>query len=171
MTKGLGIRKDGRSKVETYFKMFHYVYDTAAYASLSCPARTVLFEIFRRHNGKNNGSIVLPARGCENLGVSASAVSRAIRELVDRGLVTIETRSAFTVKTRKAAEYALAWLPVGTRPVTGGFRSYVAEPKIKHSAAGGTDSAAGGTRKTGNRVHSAAGGTDWPEMARVQCRG
>ena len=171
MSKGQGIKKDGRSKVDTYFKMFHYVYDTAAYASLSCPARTVLFEIFRRHNGKNNGSIVLPARGCEHLGVSASAVSRAIRELVGRGLITIETRSAFTVKIRKAAEYALAWLPVGNRPAMGGFRSYVAEPKIKHSAAGGTDSATGGTRRAGNRLHSAAGGTEWPKMAGVQCRG
>ena len=118
-----------------------HVYDSAACQQLNPAARAVLLELIRRHNGVNNGHIAFPVRDGKRLGIGQSITSRAIGRLVDAGLITREARSGFNLKTRKAAEYGLAWLQIDGRSPTLGYRD-IPKPEVKHSPATDADSPA-----------------------------
>ena len=139
MARGRGVRRDGRSKKARFLKLDHSVYDSVAYKDLGLAAKVILWELIRRHNGVNNGRIALPVRAGHDLGIGQSTTGRALRELVASGLVTCERRSAFTVKTRLAAEFGLAWLPIDGRAPTLGWR-VGAQAETKHSATTSADS-------------------------------
>lgn len=144
MAKGQGIYHNGRSKPKKGFvKMDYPIIDHPSFMSLSGNAVKVLVSLIRQFNGHNNGNIVFPTRYFGDQ-MDKNAVNRAIKELVDAGFISVERRSAFTLKVRRAQEYALSWLPIGNRPATLGWVK-VANTKIIHGPADGTDGPAGGT--------------------------
>lgn len=144
MAKGQGILPNGRSKPKKHFvKIDFSIVTHPRFLALSGNAVKVLIAIISKHNGRNNGEIVFPTRYF-GMDLGKNAVNAAIKELVAAGFITIETRSSFHMKARRAQEYAIAWLPVGNRPPTLGWLK-VAITKINIGPADGTDGPAGGT--------------------------
>jgi helix-turn-helix protein len=70
----------------SFIQLFRYALDSAAYASLSSPARSALIEVVRAYNGANNGKIILSARQlAERMGCVRNTAMRAFQELVEKG--------------------------------------------------------------------------------------
>jgi DNA-binding transcriptional ArsR family regulator len=123
MAKGSGILRNGRSKRKPFIMLPHSVYESAAFAKVGIAAKLVLLDLIYRHKGHNNGRLAYPVRAGERLGLSKSTTARALQELVDSGLITLERQSGFTQKTRQAAEYGLGWLPIDGRLASLGWRA------------------------------------------------
>jgi hypothetical protein len=102
----------GRSKKHTggFVSLPYSVMESAGYRSASPVARAVLIEFIRIHNGKNNGFLALSSRRiADRINASKDTASRAIRELINRGLLRLTKASSFSQK-RLAAEYRLTHL-------------------------------------------------------------
>jgi hypothetical protein len=120
------------------------VYDYMDARKISANGRAVIICILRGFNGANNGRIACPVRAGEKIGMSKNTFARALKEVVNAGFLTIETASSFNRKSRRAAEYGIAWRSIDGRPPTLGFRS-VPKPEINHSPIRGTYSPIRGT--------------------------
>ena len=102
----------GRSKKpkDRFVALPHTVIDSPGYRGASPSARAVLVEALRLYNGRNNGSLALSCRlMADRLNVSKDTASRAIRELINCGLMRQMKASSFSRK-RQAAEYRLTFL-------------------------------------------------------------
>jgi hypothetical protein len=93
-----------------YCALPYCVLDGAAYRGLSHPARSLLIEVLRQHNGSNNGKMQLATKYLRARGwSSADVVDRAKKELVESGLA---------IKTRLGGLnagpdlWALTWMPI-----------------------------------------------------------
>lgn len=103
--------RKGRSKGERGFLMLtHDLIDSAAWRGLSVPARAVLLQVWRRHDGKNNGRLAASVRDlAEECRLNKDTAARALKELQEAGLLICRTPGGFSLKKRHAAEYALVW--------------------------------------------------------------
>jgi hypothetical protein len=166
MARGRGIFNNGRSKPKKpqFIGLPHGVFDAAIEKQIGAAAMVVLIAVIRRHNGHNNGEIAFPSRDGKKLGFSKTTTAQALKTLCDRGFLTREREAAFTTKTRLAAEYALSWLPVGTRQPAHEWK--ISLPEIKHGPATGTDSPATGTDSPATGTDSPATGTVSTENGR-----
>jgi hypothetical protein len=99
-----------------------WIFDSPAYRSLHPVARALLWEIIRRHNGANNGSIGLGQREAATACrvKRADTVARYFAELEDKGFIVATRRGGFNMKdpnTRRATEWRLTWFDApGLRP-------------------------------------------------------
>lgn len=96
----------------TFIQIRHDVFDSAAYQSLSLPARCALHEIMRHYNGFNNGEIPMSVREiAEKIRSGKSTVSHAVHELIERGFIVITKNSGFNMKSgRRARRFGLTFL-------------------------------------------------------------
>jgi hypothetical protein len=93
-----------------YFKLPYRVAHSVPFRRLSLAARVAFDELGLRYNGSNNGGIVMPSRYLgERMNVDRSTASRALKELVEAGLIDVTQPSAFTTK-RLAACYRFVHL-------------------------------------------------------------
>ena len=91
----------------TFTALPHVVIDSVGYRATGHVARSLLIDIARQHNRRNNGELVACMKYLRPLGwKSHDVVTRALRELVANGLL-IETRKG--ARPSKAAWFALAW--------------------------------------------------------------
>lgn len=93
-----------------YSALPHMVMDGAAYQALSHPSRSLLNEIVRQHNGRNNGHMQLSTMYLRKRGwTSADVVDRAKKELINSGLA---------IKTKLGGlnagpdQWAVTWLSI-----------------------------------------------------------
>ncbi len=104
----------GRSKREPnerFVRLPYSVLESSGYLAASPIARAVHIEVLRLYNGINNGFIAVPCRlTAERLRVSHATVSRALKELINCGLLRLSKASSFSQK-RMAAEYRLTHRP------------------------------------------------------------
>lgn len=100
--------KTGRSRFVPYIKLHRGVTDSEAWKSLSCEARCVVLEVWARHNGQNNGRIVLSHREVRQaLHIAPRRVVRAFREAVDRGFLIERSKGSFNCKVARATEWEI----------------------------------------------------------------
>ncbi|MDP1680963.1 MAG: hypothetical protein Q8L39_04225 [Burkholderiales bacterium] len=93
-----------------YVALPHALLDSTAFMGASHMARSLLFEVMRQHDGRNNGHIHLSAKWLKARGwKSTDSIQKSKLELLDRGLI---------VKTREGGlnagpdRYALTWLAI-----------------------------------------------------------
>ena len=105
----------GRNKGAGFVKLDYGLLDTEAWKHLSPDATKVLIDMWRRHNGSNNGEISYSAReahGCLMMAigrkVSMDRATKGLRELQDKGFVVVAQDSTFTIKTKQARTWRLA---------------------------------------------------------------
>jgi hypothetical protein len=85
-----------------------YMIRSVAWRSLSGEAIAAFVALSDVYNGVNNGQLSLPVKShARSRGISPDTANRAIRELIEKGLIEVVRRSAFSVKNRLAAEYRL----------------------------------------------------------------
>ena len=83
------------------------VLDSASYARLSHPARSLLLEVARQYVRDNNGRLLLSAKYLRKRGwKSADVIARAKRELLDGGFIFQTVQGH---RPNKASWYAVTW--------------------------------------------------------------
>lgn len=137
----VGIDRNSRRKVDSgrdgggFVALPWSVLDSAAYTSLSHPARGLLLEIARQFVRDNNGRLLASAAYLETRGwKSRDVITRAKRELLEAGLI-FETVKGH--RPNKASWYAVTWRTLNKSPafdpgaaaafVQGEYRSYSRE--------------------------------------------
>ncbi len=96
--------------VGTYSAMPHSVMDSVAFAGASHPARSLLFELIRQLNGRNNGHLKLATGWLRKRGwSSADVVQRAKAELIVRQLAI---KTYFGGLNAGPDLWAVTWLPI-----------------------------------------------------------
>ena len=95
-------RRSGRKFIQLWSNLKR----SAAYHSLSLPARCALVEILDRYTGCNNGAIGLGVRElADELRCSHGTAGRALKELDDAGLARPQTVGAW--RGKRATEWRL----------------------------------------------------------------
>jgi len=76
------------------------------------PARAILIEIAGVYDGYNNGRLGMSVRRlAERCHLAPGTVTKALRELQDRGFIQCVTRGSFNRKVQHASEWRLTWWP------------------------------------------------------------
>jgi hypothetical protein len=84
--------------------------DSKAFMGASYPAKALLFELIRQHNGKNNGRFQLAFSWLAKRGwKSRDVIQRAKAELIESGLLIQTKQGGLNVG---ATWYAVTWLPI-----------------------------------------------------------
>jgi len=115
--------KKGRAKNDArHVRLYHFLLNGEAWLSLSPAARAVYIEIHQIYDGSNNGRLGLSVRrAAERCHIAKDTAARAFRELLDRGFIEVVTKSAFSLKLRRATEWRLT---VYSCDATGELPSY-----------------------------------------------
>ena len=101
-----GRRDAGRDK-GLFVALPFQVIDSAAYQSLSHPAKSLLVEIARQYVGYNNGSLLASRAYLKPRGyLSSDVITYATRELLSVGLIF---RTVIGQRPNKAAWFAVTW--------------------------------------------------------------
>lgn len=111
--------KTGRNQGKRHVRLDHDVMDTVAYRSLSPNSRSLLFEIIKRFNGSNNGSLWLSVRDAAALmGVADhKSATAAFGELQTMGFIKMTADAHFSVKTSETSRarcWRLTWQAVSS---------------------------------------------------------
>jgi hypothetical protein len=111
-----------RASGDRHIRLHHWMLRSAAWAALSPNGKAVLLDLWKRHNGANNGQIVYSAQEAgDALHASKTTGWRALDELVRLGFLRITRDAAFRLKSAKAREYALTAEPVDSGVATKDF--------------------------------------------------
>ena len=93
-----------------HVRLYRWMLDSQAYRSLTCPARAVLIEIARGHDGTNNGRLGLSVRrASERCNIARGTAQRAFIDLQERGFIDCMTKGSFSRKLLHATEWRLTW--------------------------------------------------------------
>ena len=108
--------------------------NSSAYRSLNPTARAVLVELYRRHNGSNNGDIPLSVReAAEAVNVTKDTANKALWDIVDRGFARIMEKGAFKLKARHATTWWLTEFDGEGKMGTRDFMYWQPPPKIQNT--------------------------------------
>jgi len=137
----------GRNEYLPFVKLEHRVMDSEAYRSLSPNARSLLFELIRRHKGKNNGALWLSVRdGAALMGVvDLTAASNAFDELEEMKFIVCTAPAHFSIKashTSRARCWRLTFesVPGASQPATHDYMHAVPKnPRAKKRAKAGKE--------------------------------
>jgi hypothetical protein len=77
-----------RKKGPPFVRIFHELIDSKAWKELSCYARAVYIEIYRKYNGSNNDNLSYTYREASKI-MHRLTFTKALRELVNNGLIDI----------------------------------------------------------------------------------
>ena len=103
--------RNGRKDAQ-HIRLYRYMTNSAAYLSLGCPARAILIEIAGVYDGYNNGRLGMSVRRlAERCHLAPGTVTKALRELQDRGFIECVTQGSFNRKVQHASEWRLTWWP------------------------------------------------------------
>jgi hypothetical protein len=93
-----------------YSAIPHAVLDSASFKGASHPAKAMLFDLMRQHNGKNNGHLHLSFSWLQSRGwKSRDVIQRARAELIQRGLLIQTRQGGLNIG---ASRYAVTWLHI-----------------------------------------------------------
>lgn len=124
-----GIDRKGRSKGTAHVRLDHSVFYSAAYRSLAPIERAMLWEVIGLFKGNNNGALWLGIRDAAMLvgAKDKGTASKALKGLIDRGLIAITSHGHFKPKAGLASSYRLTWLTAGSAP-SNEWRQWKATP-------------------------------------------
>ena len=98
---------------------------TRAYQSLSLGAKALLVELYKRHNGVNNGKIPLSVREVSTiLRVGRNRPTALFRELLATGFVRIAHKGSYEQKTRHATTWILTEFDYNGKDATKEFMKW-----------------------------------------------
>ncbi len=133
MAKGSKVNAKGRNDGAKHVRMYWWLLDSPAYRHLSCYGRALLIEIIYRHNGENNGRVLMSVReAADRLGVAFNTALKALAELQDKGFIRLAKAGSFTLKRRHATEWTLTMFTVGDNKPTKDFINWKPPEKTDH---------------------------------------
>jgi hypothetical protein len=131
-----------------YVGLPHYLLNSLAWRTLPGDAVKVLIDVWKRHNGVNNGEISYGVREAAEIGITKTPAARMLHILVERGFLAIVRDSAFNVKTKQVRTWRLTAEPYRGQQGTNDFMRWRPSQNLKHSPSTGTHSPSTGTRVT-----------------------
>lgn len=94
----------------TYTAMSHRVIDSHAFMGASHIARSLLFDLMRQHNGRNNGHIQGSNAWMKERGwTSVDVIAKAKAELIERGLMVQTRQGGLNIGP---SLFAFTWMPI-----------------------------------------------------------
>lgn len=120
--------KGRRDKSPPFVKLINIIFDSDAFKDLKSSSRDVLFELIRRHNGLNNGSISLSCREVAlKYKIGKGTASTCFQQLQLHGFIEPVKMGQF--QNRHATEWRLTFEATqnnyGTRkPATNDWKRY-----------------------------------------------
>ena len=129
----------GKSKAKAYkregnFFMFHHeIFESDAFRSLDCTARSLLFELLRHYVPSSNEKVYLSVRNAASrLRVNKDTAGKAFSKLRDRGFIVLINHALW--QQRLSRIWRLTWQPFKGREPTDDWRGYKKpEPKKRDS--------------------------------------
>jgi hypothetical protein len=118
---------------ERFVALPHFMLGSPAWLTMSPNAKALLIDVWRRHNGVNNGEISYSVREAAAIGLGRSAAARAFRELVGRGFLRVSRDSCFAYKMKKARTWVLTAERINDEPSTRDFMRWTATPRLTES--------------------------------------
>lgn len=104
------IKRPAESVQGRYTAVPHSLLDSTSFVGASHMARSLILELMRQHDGKNNGHLHLSCRWLKTRGWSSNdSIQKAKLELLTRGLI-IKTREGGL--NNGADKYALTWMAI-----------------------------------------------------------
>jgi hypothetical protein len=129
-----------RPSSEAFIKRRRSLNESAAMAALTLAAHRVLLRLeieLLKHGGKNNGALIVTYNDLVAFGMDRSTIARAIRLLVNVGLVEVTDRGWRAAEHGRPAKYRLTYLPAYGKPPTDEWEAYVPKGKTENSHVGG----------------------------------
>jgi hypothetical protein len=125
----------GRSKRgERFIKLPHWLLNNPAYQSLSLGARSLLIEVWRRHNGINNGEISYSVReAAKSLRCSKNTAANWFQELQKKGFLKPRQPGSFSYKKRHATEWEITAEPYRGKPASKDFMRWKPADEIQNT--------------------------------------
>ena len=125
----------GRStRAPRHIRLYHTdVMCTDAWRHLSGTALKVLLDMWRRHDGTNNGEIGYATRDGEEINLTRSTVSRALEELEQKGFIVCTKQWAFTQSSHKSRVWRLTMEPAGDAKPTREYASWRPDKMVNTS--------------------------------------
>ena len=94
----------------TYSAVPTLLMDSVAFMGSSHAAKSILFELLRQLNGRNNGHLQLSYSWLKNRGwKSRDVIQRARNQLLERSLIILTRQGGFNIG---ASQYAVTWLKI-----------------------------------------------------------
>ena len=117
-----------------HVRLYWWLLECEAWKSLKLCARALLVELYKLHNGTNNGELFLSIRDAARiLRVAPNTAGKAFHELENKGFIRAHQRGSFKWKTRHATTWILTEYDYANQTRTREFMSWNAA-KIKNSA-------------------------------------
>jgi hypothetical protein len=99
----------GRGGSPPFFQLYHTLLDSPRYINLSHPAKSLLIDIVRQYNGRNNGDLCVTLNVMKKRGWNSNSVMRrALNGLRAAELVLLTRQGSIN----KCSLYALSWLAI-----------------------------------------------------------
>jgi hypothetical protein len=119
--------------------LYHWLLNSPAWQSLGLAARCLLIEVWKRHNGLNNGEISFSIReAAGSLKIAPNTANKAFHELEDKGFLKARQRGAFSLKSRHATTWQITAEPCGGQEASKEFMRWslpsTQGPKIRKPA-------------------------------------
>lgn len=157
------MNKKGRSRTEPFVRLHRGVTNSAAWKSLTCEAKSLLLEIWARHNGLNNGHIAYSHRQARTaLRIGNGKVQKAFRELQDKGFIVAHHKGHFDWKVvagaGRASEWEITAEPCDGKPPSRNYRQWT--EKQNTAPASGTAGSDVGSRSASKIVRFIENGSD-----------
>lgn len=115
----------GRNETVRFVALHHYMLKCPAWETMPGTSLKILIEVWKRHNGVNNGEIVYGTREAAQVGIGKSQAAVALKDLQDRGFLKVARNSTFTLKTKEARTWILTTERYQDQPPTREFMRWV----------------------------------------------
>ncbi len=130
----------GMSSVVRHVRLYHWLLDCPAWRALSPGASRLLIEVWKRHNGQNNGQISYSVReAAVALGCTRNTASKRFHELEDKGFLKTRRRGSFDCKVRHATTWEVTAERCDDKAASKDFMGWRPEEKQNPVSMRGTD--------------------------------
>jgi hypothetical protein len=127
---GTGTAKHKGDYQGKHVRLYEWMLKSVAYRSLSLLDRALLVELYRLHNGENNGYLFLSVRQAGKLlNVSKSTAAEGLRDLISRGFIRPNQRGDFNWKSGQATSWILTEFGYANQLPTKDFMRWQPRPE------------------------------------------
>ncbi len=124
----------GMSSPVRHVRLYHWMLNSPAWQALSLGARSLLIEVWARHNGQNNGEISFSVREAAiKLRVSKDTAAKWFHELVAKGFLKVRRQGSFRWKGGKATTWEVTAERCDERAASKDFMRWKPTAKIQNA--------------------------------------
>jgi hypothetical protein len=103
-------QRKGKKQSEPFIQISDLVLTSEAYKDLGFSARSMLIEMVKYYNGRNNGYIFISKQVLKSRGFSKNTATKALKELISHGLIYMTKKGGNL--NGGCSWYAITWLQI-----------------------------------------------------------